>query len=284
VAVLFKLAENASKQLHDSERASSYLHQVLDADAKNRTAYNEIERLLTEQERWHDLIDLLERRAELEAKSNEPSAELAARAAVAEIWANRLGSPESALETLEKILERDPKHVPSLLALARIHEAAESWSDARSALERRPSWRRPGARPRRSTTGWAHPGRRGRRPGRGRGPLPGGAGGRPHPHRAPSRRWRTWPAPAGNFGQLVQILELRERLEKDEAKHKSLLSEIATLYTGLGQPADAHRPPPAPVRDGRRRSGGAREPGQGPGRRRTGSTRASASSPRSSIR
>src|SRR5204863_739658 len=110
--------------------------QVLDADPRNRAAYTEIERLLTEQERWHDLIDLLERRADLEAKSGEPSAELAAQAAGAEIWANRLGSPESALETLEKILERDPKHVASLLALARIHEAAERWSEARGALER----------------------------------------------------------------------------------------------------------------------------------------------------
>src|SRR5207249_11877853 len=65
VSVLFKLAENAARHLDDSERALSYLHQVLDADGRNRTAYNEIEHILTEQERWHDLIDLLEKRADL---------------------------------------------------------------------------------------------------------------------------------------------------------------------------------------------------------------------------
>jgi tetratricopeptide (TPR) repeat protein len=242
VAVLFKLAENASKQLDDSERALSYLHQVLDADPKNRGAYGEIERILTAQERWHDLIDLLERRADLEAKSGDGNAELAARAAVAEIWANRLGSPESALETLETILARDPKHVPSLLALARIHEAAESWSDARSALERAAKLAAAG----KETAEINY--RVGRILAAESGPaeevearylaaLEADA-----THTGALEALENLARTAGNFGQLVQILELRERLEKDETKRKSLLSEIGNLYTGLGQPAEAIGP------------------------------------------
>jgi tetratricopeptide (TPR) repeat protein len=242
VTVLFKLAENASRQLSDSERALSYLHQVLDADALNRPAFTEIERILTEQERWHDLIDLLERRAELEAKSNEPGAELACRAAVAETWANRLGSPESALETLEKILERDPRHVPSLLSLARIHEAAESWTDARSALEKAAGLASPGP-----DTAEIH-----YRLGR----ILAAEGGSQEEvearylgalendptHSGALEALEKLAREAGNFGQLVQILELRERLEKDDGKRRSLLAEIADLYTGLGQPADAIGP------------------------------------------
>src|SRR5439155_11281991 len=65
VAVLFKLATNAAGPLDDRDRALSYLHQVLEADPANRPAFVEMERLLTQQERWHDLIDLLEKRAEL---------------------------------------------------------------------------------------------------------------------------------------------------------------------------------------------------------------------------
>lgn len=241
VAVLFKLAENASRQLDDSERALSYLHQVLDADARNRSAYNEIERILTQQERWHDLIDLLERRADLEAKSNEPGAELACRAAVAEIWANRLGSPESALETLQTILARDPKHVPSLLSLARIHEAAESWTDARTALEKAAELAGPGPGTENAEIHY----RLGR--------ILSAEGGSAeevessylkaleadNTHAGALEGVEKLAREAGNFGLLVQILEVRERFEKDEARRKTLLSEIANLYTGLGQPADA---------------------------------------------
>jgi tetratricopeptide (TPR) repeat protein len=241
VTVLFKLAGNAAGRLEDPDRALSYLHQVLDADGSNRLAFAEMERLLTLQERWHDLIDLLERRAELEAKDGNLTAELSARAAVAETWAKRLGSPESALETLEKILSRDPRHVPSLLALARIHESAERWADARAALEKASA----GASGKESAEVHYRMGR----------VLAAEDG--PHEeieahYLAALESDPTHPEAlealeglarnAGNHSQLVQILELRERVASDETVRRALLSEIAALYISLGQPADAVAP------------------------------------------
>ena len=44
---------------------------------------------------------------------------------------------------------------------------------------------------------------------------------------------------AGNLGQLVQLLELRERIATDAAARRTLLAEIAALYTSLNQPAEA---------------------------------------------
>jgi tetratricopeptide (TPR) repeat protein len=242
VAVLFKLAENAAGPLKDSERALSYLHQVLDADPSNRTAYAEIERLLTEQERWHDLIDLLDRRADLEAKGGDARAELTARAAVAEIWAKRLGSPESALETLEKILAREPNHAPSLLALARIHESGERWGEAREALEK--------------ATGSAAPGKETSEIQYRMGRILAAEGGAPGDVEARYlQALESDPAniealealeelarKSGNMSQLVQILELRERLLGDDGKRKAVLTEIANLHTALGEPAQAVGP------------------------------------------
>jgi tetratricopeptide (TPR) repeat protein len=161
---------------------------------------------------------------------------------VAEIWANRLGSPESALDTLQTILARDPKHVPSLLSLARIHEAGESWAEARAALEK--------------AAGLAAAGRETSEIHYRVGRILAAEGGSSEEvearylaameadptHAGALEALENLAREAGNFGQLVQILELRERLEKDETKHKSLLSEIANLYIGLGQPGEAIGP------------------------------------------
>jgi tetratricopeptide (TPR) repeat protein len=240
--VLFKLASNAAGPLADPDRALSYLHQVLDADAGNRPAYVEMERLLTLQERWHDLIDLLERRAELEARDGNLAAELTSRAAVAETWAKRLGAPESALETLEKILARDPKHVASLLALARIHEGAERWADARAALQRAASGAAAG-----KETAEIH-----YRLGRVLAAENGAADDIEAHYLAALESDATHgealealeglARAAGNLGQLVQILELRERIAPDDAARRALLTEIADLYINLGQPAEAVAP------------------------------------------
>lgn len=47
---------------------------------------------------------------------------------------------------------------------------------------------------------------------------------------------------AKNQGQLVQILELRERLTTDDVKKQALLAEMATLFSALGEAAEAIAP------------------------------------------
>lgn len=243
LAVLFKLADNAVAKLDDADRALSYLHQVLDADADNRPAYVALEGLLGKLERWHDLIEILERRADLEASVGDVSAELAARALVAEIWAQRLGAPDNALEAVGKCLERDPTHVPSLLALARIHEAAERWPDAQSALERAAKLD-PGG-PARAEIHY----RIGRvLSAQGAGPKDVQA----HylaaletnpAHVGVLEALEAIAREASNLEQLVRILALREQVITEDAKKRPVLTEIAQLYLGpLGQPSDAITP------------------------------------------
>jgi tetratricopeptide (TPR) repeat protein len=135
-AVLAKLAQNAREHMHDPERALVYLQQILSSSGDNRYAFAESERLLTDLMRWHELIELLERLAEVEARVGNTAGELSCRVKIASLWGEKLGAEENALLALEEVLKRAPNHCPSLLAVARIHQSAERWEDATSALEK----------------------------------------------------------------------------------------------------------------------------------------------------
>jgi tetratricopeptide (TPR) repeat protein len=113
-----------------------YLQQILAGDPRHRVAFGESERLLTQLERWHELIDLLDRLAEVEAAEGNTAGELACRVKIASLWGEKLGAEENALEALESVLAKNPQHCPSLLAVARIHMAAERWEEASAALEK----------------------------------------------------------------------------------------------------------------------------------------------------
>ncbi|HVZ72172.1 MAG TPA: tetratricopeptide repeat protein [Polyangia bacterium] len=136
IPVLIKLAKNAETRLSDVDQAAGYLRQVLDVDASSSIAYLELERLLRVGERWYDLVDVLAKHADVEAAAGRKPSELALRVAVADVWEQQLSSPESAVEALEKVLEVAPTNAAALLSMARIHEGAERWDEARAALER----------------------------------------------------------------------------------------------------------------------------------------------------
>jgi tetratricopeptide (TPR) repeat protein len=136
IAALAKLASNASEHLNDGERALVYLQQILAADPQNVNAFIETEKLLTSLERWHELIELIEKKAGAEAAAGNKAAELGYRVKIAAIWGEKLGAEDNALEALQAVLERDPKHFSSLMAVARIHENAEHWPEANLALQK----------------------------------------------------------------------------------------------------------------------------------------------------
>ncbi len=233
VPVLTRLARNAVDRLNDSDRGLVYLHQVLDADAENREAFTEMERILSSLERWHELIELLERRADIEARTGHPDAELACRVSVARIWGEKLGAADSALEALQAVLARDPRHVSSLLAVAQLHENEERWSEAAEALQRAaevassPSDRATllcrMAKVRAAT-----------------GTSADEVAALYHsaldhdPHCMPAiLALEALARAANNPKELVRLLETREPNEADPARRKAVLSEIATLYAGV---------------------------------------------------
>jgi len=243
VPVLTRLARNAADRLNDSDRALVYLHQVLDADAENREAFAETERILASLERWHELIEVLERRAEIEARTGHAEAELACRVSVASIWGEKLGATDSALQALQAVLARDPRHFPSLLAAAHIYESEERWDEASETLKQ-------AAEVASSSQDRAMLLCRMARVRAATGTAVDEVSALYHSalDQDPTcmvavLALEEMARAANNPGQLVQVLEARESLEGDQGKRKTLLSEIASLCSGpLARPDQAVGP------------------------------------------
>ncbi len=243
VPVLKALARNASAHLHDTDRALVYLHQVLEADPQDREAFAEMEGILATLERWHELIETLEQRAEIEARAGNSAAELACRVEVAQIWGDKLGAADSALEALQAVLARDGSHLPSWLAVARIHESEERWSEASEALDR-------------AATLATAPKDRAELLCR-RAKIQAATGAAAEQVESlyqaaldndascltAMQALQESARASGNNARLVHWLEVQEPLANGEDRRKALLSEIAALYLGpLGKPADAVAP------------------------------------------
>ena len=243
IPVLARLAQNAAEQLHDSDRALVYLQQILAADPGNHEAFEETVRMLTALERWHELIELLETKADAESKLGNRTDELRHRVQVAAIWGEKLGAEDSALEALQAVLASDPEHFSSLMAIARIHENQERWSEASQALEK-------AAEAATTSQDLADVLCR-------RATIAAAIGAKPDDlvalYEAALSNDPTWlPAitalealarKSGNHMQLVAQLLSRLGLERDAAKQKAILFEVASLYLGpIGKPGEAIAP------------------------------------------
>ncbi|ACY16316.1 tetratricopeptide repeat protein [Haliangium ochraceum] len=143
VAVLHRLADLAADKRDANEDAIVYLFQALDLDDTHLPTYEKLDELLGKAERWHDLVDLLERAAGVYARlagmgaAGQPQRkEIDCLARAADIWEGPLANPDAAAEILEKILAREPAYVPALTRLSKIYESAGDWDRCAEVLDR----------------------------------------------------------------------------------------------------------------------------------------------------
>ena len=240
VAVLLKLARNAEQKLSDADQALGFLRQILDVDPRNGFAYLELERIMRENQRWYDLVEVFGRHADVEAEAGRRPTELALRVAIADVWEKELDSPESATEALEKVLEVAPDNAAALLTLARLHERSERWDDAGAALER-------------AAASASTPGEVAEIQFRSANILRNKDADPAEVERALLRALDADPThrptlealekiarEAKDDERLVQLLELGLEAARDDDDRRSRLREIAALYTGpLAQPSAA---------------------------------------------
>ncbi|HEU4728061.1 MAG TPA: tetratricopeptide repeat protein, partial [Kofleriaceae bacterium] len=131
-AEMAKLAEDKRDSIDD---AIASWYAALDVDSSYLTGYAQLERLLARGERWHDLVELLDRLADVHATLGDSAAEIAALARAADVWESKLDNPDAAGEILEKILAREPGSVAALTRLSKIYERAGDWDRCKAALE-----------------------------------------------------------------------------------------------------------------------------------------------------
>ncbi|MBO6937852.1 MAG: tetratricopeptide repeat protein [Deltaproteobacteria bacterium] len=124
------LARLAEKAFGRRDDAMDQLQGILEIDPHNGEALDEMERLLGLEERWEDVVQLLENRI---AQSGEPKPILLRLAEIHEAEREDL---DQAVETLERILSVDAGDVAALERLIGIHESREQWAQAVHGLER----------------------------------------------------------------------------------------------------------------------------------------------------
>ncbi|HTR52356.1 MAG TPA: tetratricopeptide repeat protein, partial [Kofleriaceae bacterium] len=135
VAIQADMARTAETRRHSIDDAIAAWYGALDLDNSYVPAYAELERLLAAAKRSHDLVELLERLAELHGTLGDSAAEIQALARAADVWEAKLDNPDAAGEILEKILKRDPGSVAALTRLSKIYERAGDWDKCKQTLE-----------------------------------------------------------------------------------------------------------------------------------------------------
>ncbi len=136
VAIHGEMANTAEHKRGSIDDAIASWYAALDVDASYQPAYVELDRLLTASNRPHDLVDLLEKRAELYAAQGDSAGEIATLARAADVWEGQLDNPDAAGEILEKILAREPTSVAALTRLSKIYERSGDWDKCKDVLQR----------------------------------------------------------------------------------------------------------------------------------------------------
>jgi len=135
VVIHEEMAEIAERHRGSLDDAIASWFAALDVDAAYKPAYAQLERLLDAANRHHDLVELLERFAELQATLGDPHAEIATLARAADVWESKLDNPDAAGEILEKVLKRDADSGAALTRLSKIYERAGDWDKCKATLE-----------------------------------------------------------------------------------------------------------------------------------------------------
>src|SRR6185436_19760165 len=115
-AAKLELAEAYEDRVSDKTQAIEQYRRVLEEDGTNLQALKGLERLYAQQERWQDLMTVLER--QLEIVSNDRD-QIALLMRIAGMWEEEFLKHDKAAERLEQVVTIDPTYAEALLGLER---------------------------------------------------------------------------------------------------------------------------------------------------------------------
>ena len=119
-------------RLGEVDRAAQAYGKVLQLDPGDAEALSALEQLFTRTQRWQDLIGVVERRIE---QTNDARDREALLAVTAQIYDERLGQPEAAVEAYKKVLELEPGSDRALRALDDLFTRQKMWAELAENLE-----------------------------------------------------------------------------------------------------------------------------------------------------
>jgi tetratricopeptide (TPR) repeat protein len=98
--------------------------QVLQIDPADFRALAALETLFTQEARWEECVDVLERRA---AALSSPGDKVDVLMQVAQVWADKVGDGGSATEAYERVLELDPSNFVASTELETLYRQRKVW-------------------------------------------------------------------------------------------------------------------------------------------------------------
>ncbi|HPH66785.1 MAG TPA: hypothetical protein PLF40_13605, partial [Kofleriaceae bacterium] len=131
IGALAEAAELLSKNKRLDDAIATW-DQVLEIAPQHRPAFDALEQLYGEQERWHDVIELLERRL---GYTTQVAEAVALRVHMAEVCEHKIHDLAAAVDNYGAALTNDPNSVPAAAALRRLLDNPDARMDAAEALE-----------------------------------------------------------------------------------------------------------------------------------------------------
>ena len=131
--IFAKMANIASERLADLGKAVEIWVKVLDIRGEDSEALAALASLYERQENWKDLVDVLDRMANVATADEQ---RIAIYTKLGQVWGERLQRDRNALESWQKVLDIDPGNLDALRALAGVYRNTQAWDELVGTLNR----------------------------------------------------------------------------------------------------------------------------------------------------
>ena len=126
VSARLQVAEAYEERFNDRKAAITNFEKAIELAPSNLTALRGLERLYAQEERYQDLIRVLEQQYEVVTTERE-RIDILLR--LARMWVDEFRKPENAVERLEEVLDIDPLHEEALVRLESLYRLMQRWDD-----------------------------------------------------------------------------------------------------------------------------------------------------------
>jgi tetratricopeptide (TPR) repeat protein len=131
-----RLADLAVDELDDFVEAETHYRNAISIEPTFEPAYKRLQRLVVEQQRWLDLVELLEQRITREVyEDSEQKRQILTR--MAEVQETELNDPYSAADTYRQLIEEDPTNEEASERLERLYRQQDRWEELLDHFETR---------------------------------------------------------------------------------------------------------------------------------------------------